>query len=549
MKTPINSLIGLGSLLFLSFFWALYILGKNTLDITNTTWLWGDLAQVYLSWKLYLSDPNAHWLMSSRMSYPLEMNISLFDPMPIFLLTAGKLADLVPDGQYLGLYFVACIVLQGFFGYLAIGEIVKSKIAPSSWKELIKLIGGGFFILTPFTFWRFQGHTALASQWLVVFSIWVSLKTNHLGVGRWLLANCGALFIVSGINPYLALMAGLSTGALTATGYGSNPACVRALKLSALCLTAVLSFYIFGFLGAASVDGGGYGAYSMNMLGPFDSNGLSLLLPIDIPDATRQQTFEGFSYLGVGLLLLIAFSVALLRIKSPDHPPTAPRLSQILILVAISYLLALSTTLTLSSFKVQLPAPDFLEAVLNRFRASGRLFWIGSFWLIIAGFIVTTSRLNPKKSLILLPALLAIQLFDVAPIAKSVQSSIAQFRHLHISEQDIKLIPNTIDKVMVFPPWQCAQGASPGGARNYEIFGYLTADINASTNNFYAARTLTEQKKYHCNYSKFTDNLSKSSVYFLSGKFFHHFESKLIDQFNCTTSHDMADTFVCSPKP
>lgn len=549
MKIPTTQLIGLGVLLPLSFFWGYFILGQETLKINQTNWLWGDLAQVYLSWKLYLSDPNAHWLLSNRMSYPLEMNFSLFDPIPILLLTAGKLSNLLPDGQYLGLYFAACIILQGFFGYLTIGEIVKSKIAPNNWKELIKVIGGCFFILTPYTFWRFQGHTALASQWLIVCNIWVSLRTSQLSTNRWLFANCGTLFIISGFNPYLTLMAALSTGVLLVAGYGANSASLRALKLAALGFTAIAGFYVFGFLGAATVDGGGYGAYSMNMLGPFDSNSLALLLPLDIPDATQQQTFEGFNYLGAGLLLMVASTLALLSIKSPNNLPTAPHLLQILMLVAISYLLALSTTLTLSMFKVQLPAPDFLEAILSRFRASGRLFWIGSFWLIVAGFITATSKLEPIKSSTLLFILLVIQLADVTPIAKSIRNSITQFQHLQIPEQDLKLIPKTVDKIMVFPPWQCAQGASPGGVRNYEIFGYLTAKINASTNNFYAARTLAEQKKYHCDYSNFTKNLSKSSVYFLSNKFFQHFKNEIIHQFDCTKSHNIADTIICSPKP
>lgn len=533
----------------LSFFWAYFILGKDTLDISQTNWLWGDLAQVYLSWKLYLSDPNAHWLMSSRMSYPLEMNFSLFDPMPFLLLTVGKLSSFLPDGQYLGLYFTICIILQGFFGYLIIGEIVKSKDAPNNWKELIKVIGACFFILTPYTFWRFQGHTALASQWLIVFSIWVSLRTHQSSVDRWLLANCSTLFIISGFNPYLTLMAGLSTGMLVITGFGSNSAGLRILKLTALGLTAIVGFYVFGFLDAASVDGGGYGSYSMNILGPFDSNGLAMLLPVDIPDATQQQTFEGFSYLGLGVLLMVACTVVLFNIKSSDNSPTEPHPSQILMLVATSYLLALSTTLTFSTFKVQLPTPDFLETILNRFRASGRLFWVGSFWLIILGVTSITSKLKPRQSMILLLALLAIQFADVASIARNIRNSIAQFRNLHISEQDFKLIPETVKMILVFPPWQCAQGGSPGGARNYEIFGQLIAKIAASTNNFYAARTLVEQKKYHCNYSNFEKNLSKTSVYFLSDKFFQNFESKLVRQFNCTKSYSMANTVICSPKP
>lgn len=547
-KPTLKNCVGLVILLLFSSLWAIFILGKNTLKVDQTDWLWGDLALINLAWKIYLSDPAASWLMSNRMSYPLEMNFSLFDPMPILLLTLGRLSNLLPDGQYIGAYFALCVALQGLFGYLIIGEIAKSKEPSTHFNEVTKVIGGCFFILTPYTYWRFQGHTALSSQWLLVMSIWISLRTRNSNTDHWILANCATLFIISGFNPYLTFMAGLSTGILIITGFGSNSIGLRILKLAALGITSITGFYIFGFLGAASIDGGGYGAYSMNILGPLDSNGLALLLPIDVFDATQAQTFEGFNYLGMGVLLMIPITATLFARKSLNNPSITLQIRPILIVIAISYLLALSTTLTLSGFKLQLPTPDFVEIILSRLRASGRLFWIGSFWLIVIGIFGTISKLNPRQAVTLLLTLLLIQLIDVAPIARKIHNSISKFKHLEISEQDSKLIPNNIKNVMVFPPWQCAHGGSPGGPRNYEIFGYLVARIQANTNNFYAARTLAEQTKYHCNFSEFPKNISTNSIYFLSDVFFQKFKPYLADNFSCKNSHDMKNTVICSPK-
>ena len=86
-KAPMSHLV----LVLFALGWGFFVLGKRPLNIFDTGWLWGDLAQTYVAWVQYHADPSAKWLISNRMSWPLSMNFSLFDPMPLLLVTIVRI--------------------------------------------------------------------------------------------------------------------------------------------------------------------------------------------------------------------------------------------------------------------------------------------------------------------------------------------------------------------------------------------------------------------------------------------------------------------------
>lgn len=528
-----------------SVLWGCYVLGSVPLDIKNTSWLQGDLAQVYLAWSQYLSDPDAMWLMSNRMSYPLDMNFALFDPMPILLLAFRYIADLIPvETQFFGIYFLACLILQGLFGYLAVGEIVQMVRQRSEpLDEAIKVIGGVFFILAPYTYYRFQAHTALSSQWLLVLSIWLALHTRHTSNGRWLMANCGAIFLTTGFNPYLAFMVGFSSTVFTLADSLRPKALYILLRIACLALTALVGLYIFGFLSAANVQSGGYGFYSMNMLGPIDSNGLANLLTFDGDDATGGQSWEGFTYLGLGVILLIGMlPIFLIHLPSMVSMP----LKAASAVIVVSYVLALSSTVSLSNETVSVSLPGIIETGLSQFRSSGRLFWIGGFWLIIAGIALVVSRLDPKRATMSLAILLGIQIADVAGIGKHVRQSISTFHHLEFSPSESGVSSEGYEALIVIPPWQCDNQATPGGIRNYESFGFFVANHDIPTNNFYAARTLPGQAEYHCDYDGVLGKVSAKNLYVISPSIYERYASSLSKSLSCFESINPKGAYICA---
>jgi hypothetical protein len=524
--------------------WAAYILWPTALDIGNTHWLWGDLAQVYIAWKQYLNDPDAHWLSSNRLSYPLPMNFALFDSMPVFLLLVKPFAWLLPKGfQFFGWYFFLCVVLQAVFGYLATIQALRLVTANHQQRIVyLGIIGGCLIGAMPFTFNRFEGHTALSSQWVLVLSIYTILRTLDFQRKYWLLANCAVVLLAAGINPYLALMVLLSDMAVATLCFwrlGWVEICVRN---AALVVAMVVGFHLFGFAGAAGVDIIGYGKFSMNALGPIDSNGLARIFSIDIPDPVDGQTFEGYDYLGAGVLVLCASSLLLfINYRAPANKfPFGAALT----VIVLCYALALSTTPTVASYKGHLDVPLLVEYMLGRFRCSGRLFWISGFWIVLVGISACALRLGVLRATILLAVFLLVQIVDIQPIARHVNIVIA----MGAAKELEGVPPGKYSRVMVYPPWQCDSKATPLGGRNYEAVGFFAAREDIPTNNFYAARTLPEQKVFHCDYDNLGMDVSPVGIYLLSRNLYERYGWLFKNDFSCASGRNGDSSWLCVPK-
>lgn len=526
----------IGIIILASCFWGIFVLGPKPLNIFDTSWLWHDLAQVYLAWAQYNSDPNAHWLMSSRMSHPIEMNFALFDPMPIFLLTIGKLSPLLPDKtQYFGVYFLACLILQGILGYLILKKIILFSKSTSSQIEIYCVIGSIFFILAPYTIYRFQQHTALASHWIILLSIWVSLSTRSSQLMPWLFLNCAVVFLATGINPYLTLLVLISQSCIVFFDLRKTSVIQIGYRLAALSVITVAGFKLFGFLSASGVRDFGYGLFSMNMLGPFSSNGWATLLPINLPDPTEGQAWEGFNYQGLGILLLLGISMYLVvRLKPTEKHSFFFPYQAALLIVLISYLLALSTTLTFSSIVFKPYVPSIIDHILSAFRASGRLFWVGGYWLIIIGIVTLSLYLNVKRATYVLSALLAIQIVDVSGVGLAIRHKITTTQRTAIPAESVSLASEKFDALIVLPPWQCNTEKTAGGGNNYEYLGFFAADQKISTNNFYAARVLPEQTAFHCSADKAQPKFERNKIYVISQDFYKNLNIENKDKLKCS---------------
>lgn len=526
--------------------WAVYLLGAVALDRRNLEWLWGDLSQVHVAWAQFLSDPDAGWLSTARLSYPLPMSISLFDPMPLLLLLARPFSGLLADGQqFFGWYFVACLVLQGVFGYMATLQAQRLVGgAHSGLRHYVAILGGMLFASVPFTFSRFVGHTALSSQWVLALSVWATLATLDSAHRRWLVVNGLVLFLATGLNPYLALLVLISNSVVTLVrGWRVTPSQV-ALRIGVLAVIAGIGLKIFGFADASGASTGGYGIYSMNMLGPIDSNGRAALFGLDVLDPTGGQSFEGYNYLGLGLLALCAF-VFVSFVNYRAEPSRFPFVAVFLV-IALCYLLALSTKVTMSGHAVDVPVPRGIRFLLERFRGSGRLFWMAGFWIIVASTSAAVLRFGQFRGAVLLTVVVIVQLIDVRPIAHDVRSSIANGKALSLD----LAVSGPVSGIFVFPAWQCDPQGTPKGVRNYEAVGRFASTHGIPTNNFYAARTTDEQSAFHCNIDLRLWKIDPNALYLISSEVFATHASKFDGGFQCQqrSGPERADNYwICLP--
>lgn len=527
--------------------WAAFVLGSVALDRHNLGWLWGDLAQVYLAWGHFLSDPDAGWLTTTRLSHPLPISVSLFDPMPVLLLLARPFAGLIGEQQqFFGYYFVVCLALQGAFGYLATRQALRLVGGDhEGLRNYTALLGGMIVASLPYTFFRFVGHTALSSQWVLVMSAWVTLATFDRGLRTWLMANGLVLLLATGLNPYLALLVLISNSVLVAVCGWRSRRVDAAIKIVVMALVAGAGLAVFGFMGASGAATGGYGTYSMNMLGPLDSNGLAGLLRLDVVDATGGQSFEGYMYLGMGVLLLgggVFLSFVNYRARPSEFPFVA-----VMLVIASCYLLALSTRVTLSAHSVDVPMPAGVTYLLERFRGSGRLFWMGGFWLILMAISAAVLRFGQLRGAALVTLAFAIQLVDIVPIGHNVRTTIAQ---ASVLELKIDALPKA-SGIFVYPAWQCDHEGTPGGVRNYEAVGRYALRNNIPTNNFYAARTTGEQSAYHCDFEKRLQVIDARAIYLLSPALYEQYGAGFSHGFDCSLGEgtERADVYwTCLPR-
>ncbi len=540
--------IGCGILVLMAVIWARMTLGPRPFDIFDTNWLWGDLAQVYISWSLYMGDPSAWFLQTDQMSYPLPMSISLFDPMPILLLILKPVAWLFPDGaQYFGYYFTLCLILQAVFGYLGISEILNLWSDPDGrgklWPVVVQFAGAILILTAHFTISRFEGHTALSSQWLLILAIWIALRTRSVNGPNWFLANAGVLFFATGFNPYLAVMTGISLGAVALWQIRMGNALAILIRIGALLAAGVFGLWFFGFASGAEAGTYGFGVYSMNLLGPLDSNGHGSLLGIDVLDATTGQSFEGFTYVGLGVLLLIAFGgLSLYRSKIDDRLPLWMGAS----IIALACFLAVSTRVTLSGFQFEYPMPAFYSEMMSRFRASGRFFWVAGFWIVVLGVAVVARRYPGRSAAWIVAGLALVQWIDVAGFATRMNSTIATFQRLELQLAPDAFAEGPPEVIRIFPPWQCDPFTSPGGLRNYELTGYYALENKVVTNNFYAARVTDEQRAYHCDLDARVPELDKPGVYVFSDALYAAHRARIDSVLTCAPHPQFPGAVLCT---
>ncbi len=177
----------------------------------------------------------------------------------------------------------------------------------------------------------------------------------------------------------------------------------------AICLLAMLLFGYVTLGHGLPPPAGGFGRFSMNLLSPFwpwqsvfGSAGYTL-------DATGGQ-YEGYNYLGAGVLFLLAMQLAFLRREWGGlwrrHGALAG-ISVILTVVALSNAIYLGRHLIL---EIHLSPYNHFMA---NFRSSGRFFWPVGYGLM-ALLIVWTMRHFPRGiALTLLAAAAALQAYDL----------------------------------------------------------------------------------------------------------------------------------------
>jgi len=392
-----------------------------TLDIGNAGWLirGSDNGENALGMHAWLHDPAPGGLRTHLLNAPQGVPLLFTDSNPLIGAAMRPIASLLPaDAQFVGPWILLCLFLQVFFAWLLLRKFAPGPIA--LWCGVVLLAA------LPTLANRYV-HANLMAHWLILWALWRFLDPARARSNRgWAVL----LLIAALVHNYLLMMVGLIW--LTAMVERFVVADRRGRVVLAGGVAAILAMVAgLGWLlgaGEAHALAGNYGAFAMPIDAPVNPGTpvFSRLLPSVAQRYGRG--FEGFQYLGVGLLLLlpIAAVVAWKRPPPDEQRASLSRLRWLIPTLVVLTLLAISNYPDVAGQTLpRFPLPAFLMPVLDLVRASGRLFWPVAYVLVLVA-IRAAYRLPQARADTLLAFLLAVQIVDLSGMAAMIRAQSAE---------------------------------------------------------------------------------------------------------------------------
>ncbi len=419
------SCILLGALLGAAAFFAVNTAAPLT--FTDDGWILAgyvekDILQHYVGWNFYRRSPLGFPLgIIPAINYPAGTAITYMDAVPLLAIPLRLAEGLLPEVfQYFGLYTLICYTLQG----AAAGALLSLFC-----DKLVQVLPGCcLFIFAPIMVERALRHTALASHWLILFALYlyfVNQKSAWRYRGAWPVLLC----LATAIHPYFlpmlfaVLFADLVQRAVSARRVWGPVlflgGCFAAVFVTGWCIGA------FSAVSGGAFADQGYGHYCMNLnalINPVSCGGVvwSRLLP---QRPSGLGSYEGFNYLGLGLLAALPVSAVLCALRR-KRAGLAALLRGHWCLAAVCLCLsafAVSTTLVWGGkVLLRIRLPEALLRLCGIFRSSGRMFY--PVWYLLALFCVVTlarhwnaRRWGTYLGAAALMLVLALQLWDISP--------------------------------------------------------------------------------------------------------------------------------------
>jgi len=506
--------------------YTIWFMGPRVLNPRDISWLTPDPVTHYVEWEFFRHDPHWHWPLTytTYLGYPIGESGALTDFNSLMALLLKPFSSVLPEPfQYFGVEIVLCCALQIFFAWRLFRLLVSTDI-------LGPLLASAFFLISPPLTYRLVGHYSLSNHWLLLAALLLFFQVQlarEATLRRFVIWSLVIGAVVVPINPYLAFEVLLVlTAAVVSLLWQQRMSFAKAFGFMVLLGTVCgLVAYCVGFFipGGKGYASGGYRHFSMNMLSPFDPSGYGSIILPKLPQLSNGQ-YEGYNYLGAGVILLagIVVSYSLIRrdkLKSLDKRWVVPLFLCCLVLT----LMAFSTKVSFGSHVIfDVDPHEKLTRFLAPLRASGRLFWLPYYTILLGVLAAPLLLLRQPWASAVLAVILVVQVADTAPVR--------HFVHFEITKGAIKRYTQPLrsptwtklgsshENLMVLPAWQCGEG-TPGGEPGYGIFGLLAADEKMRINSYYSARYTEVSYDFHCHQAisdLLTKPLSPDTAYVVS---------------------------------
>ena len=399
------------ALLSVTVFVLLY--GYKIINPCYTDWLLGkgDLSQHYIGWQAF---KNGNWLfpigLTDQLAYPTHTSIIFTDSIPIFAVFFKLFRAILPtEFQYFGIWGILCFVLLGIFSARIIERFVPNR--------LYVILTSMLFVITPVMLLRMYNHTALAGQWLILVALDIFFgsptMSDRSAYLRWAILG----ILCASIHLYFLLICGIILAGCCLEDVIRTRKLKRAIfiALSFLFASGATVALLGGFSSSMKASNSGLGSYSWNLNAFINPMGWSRLFS-DLPTFEGYQ-YEGFAYLGAGILLLLALSLIAFVTSKKVRAGLRARSSQIVAIFAMfvaAMIVSLSPVVTLNEkILFQIPLPHTIRGLWSIFRATGRISWV-MVYLIMLGTVILSYRFINRRSAVVLAALvLGLQVYDL----------------------------------------------------------------------------------------------------------------------------------------
>ena len=466
--------------------------GIGTAIFTNINWLlkarhdWG---AHYLGFSFYrISDWSFPLGNINKWYYPIGTNVGLTDSIPLFAIPFKVLSPILPqDFQYIGLFILVSYILNGYF------TVKFARLFTTN--KLLILFATLFVLISPIVIYR-AIHPSLCAHWLIIGSMYLYFKpVNNEKAAHNTLKKQLVLLLLSGlIHPYITFMIIGFTAITPLKLYLYDK--LISIKKSIIyiiisMISLILIWAIIGviFNSTMSVNTG-YGLYSWNFNSFINPDGFSAFLPQ--LDKYSDRQYEGYSYLGVGMMSLILISTIILftNYKWIKKYKT-------LILIFSVWLIPLTlfgiTNVITYNNKLlyTIPIPKIIEEFGGIFRASSRFIWLLYYTIFLGAlFIFIKAKINSTIKIIVLGLIFSIQFYDIKFLQTYRKLELGKYDN-PLNEKTSNSIFSQFDHVSFYPlyTWDLVNHY------DYQDFGYIAYQNNTTFTSAYAARTNFEKEQ------------------------------------------------------
>jgi hypothetical protein len=406
--------------LLISFIFLGVTIGFGNISFQSVDWLHdgNESAIEQTAWYFFRNDVWRFPLgLNPNYGDDITTSIVFSDSVPILAFFFKIFKSILPENfQYFSLWYFLCFYFQLFFSYKILKKFTDS--------ESYSLIGSIFFLLAPIFIFRMNYHASVSAQWLLLFTLYLALttKTDESKLPWFFLIIFSSLILYNFTIIILAVYSLLRFFELKFTK-SSFYSLIKDFFI--ITPSLLLTLYLAGYLEIRIGDtlAVGFGQHKLNLLSIVDpvntvqNISWSWFLP-DI-QLSKEEELEGFNYLGVGQIIMLLFALVLILNQKFNSNLSLiknnKKIKTFLIISIFLTLWALSNKISFGSYTLlEIPLNKFIFAALSIAKASGRLFWIVNYFLVIISIIIIYKCFSKKTSLLIIFLLLTIQITDIS---------------------------------------------------------------------------------------------------------------------------------------